>query len=828
MNKKAKIAMAAASVVMAGTMVFGIVGCGGGGGDDTTGSKYDVTIGIAAGNSKDVTTSISFRDLEGQVTLSDGVTYQVGDLKPAWQALSDRLEVNIEDKWTGNDAGNHLPNAINGTEGYVGDKAWDNIDIITTNLSKIDASARPKLLNLYDYLDMMPNYKAFLKANPVVELSILTNMEKGKEELYVTPYFDGNDDVERFCIIRQDWAAKILNGNDALADNGDPVTKALAVSEYGKTGAVAVKITDTADVTKTKTIYKNYANVLAEIVKSGSALETAYKDASGNTAYAEQSGNIVDIMNAAIKATGSTANGKTLANLFRAYVDACYTKTDAVGAEAYYAANKRADLFNGADAAWDVDDMVAMLRCVVNNSKNLCAEGYTAVGIFPRDNSFDRTPDLMSLACQFYGVRGATSRLEQTYITADGKVADMRNEISTYEAAEKMNKLKQEGLLANYKSPKDGAAEYRYLSTKNSQEGFLMFDYVQTQTQYNFYVEDTTLTGVEVAAGYNFAPIYNPLAYWDVDGDGARDDDEYFRFAESWRSVKTNGWAVNKNVANNPAKLNKVLQLLDFMYSQEGQILMTYGPMADKDGNGGFWYNAPATDAQIAAGQYFTYRGVKYSGTEYIGRYTPTLTTKTMDLFKGKKVNNWAVTDDAKVSNAKLNYTNFARKLIGSCLPVGIVKDQGFENQLTAEAGKKGTVIVGYGISNGTIKHPFLQINPDTYWYTEVPTALPYTSQESNVLKDDTQKMIRGLTSRVGSDKKIYSIFTEMMLNGLTDRDVSSADASAGTYKMGETPAECMALVVGEASNGKTPFDVRLDTMNAAWSRILKYLGYTD
>lgn len=836
MNKKAKIAMAAASVVMAGTMVFGIVGCGGGdnpgggGGNNPGGDGSRVTIGIAAANSDKITDSITFRELDGQVTLSDGVTYQVGDLKPAWKALSDELNVDIEDKWAGKDAGNHLPLAINGTDGYVGDKSWDNIDIITTNLSKIDNSTRGKLLNLYDYLDRMPNYKDFLEKNPVVKLSILSNMEKGKEQLYVTPYFDGNDDVERFCIIRQDWANKILNGDTAFAKNGAAVTgaaKAKAQAEHGKDGAVAVEITDTSDVTKTKTIYKNYANVKAEIVKSGSALETAYKAASGNAAYTGTSGNIIDIMNAAITASGSTANGKTLVNLFRAYVDACYTTTNTVGAASYYAKDKRANLFNGADAAWDVDDMVAMLRCVVNNSENICADGYTAVGIFPRDNSFDRTPDLMSLAAQFYGVRGATSRYEQTYITQDGTIKDMRNDIEAYQAAEKMNLLKQEGLLAGYKTPKDGAIELRYQST-SKQQGFLMFDYVQTQTMYNFYVEDTTLTGTEVDKGYYFAPIYNPLAAWDVDGDGTHGEEgEYFRFAESWRSVKTNGWAVNKNVANDTAKLDKVLELLDFMYSPDGQILMTYGPMADKDGNGGFWYNEKATDDQISKNQYFEYKGVKYAGTEYIGRYTPTLTTKTMDLFKGKKVNNWSVMDDSKVSKAKLSYTDFARKLIGSCLPVGIVKDQGFENQLTSEAGKAGTVIVGYGISNGTIKHPSLKIEADSYWFTEVPTALPFTSAESAVLKDETQKSIRGLTSRVGKDKKIYSIFTEMMLNGLTERQVTSADAEMGEYTMPTSAQACMNLLVGEKDpkTNKTPMESRLTVINNAWSKVLAYLG---
>jgi hypothetical protein len=148
-----------------------------------------------------------------------------------------------------------------------------------------------------------------------------------------------------------------------------------------------------------------------------------------------------------------------------------------------------------------------------------------------------------------------------------------------------MNKLTEEGLVYKLSSASATLPELKSLKNKDSEtavkvQGFMMYDYNQTQTLNNFYVEDTSLTGVTLEEGYCFAPIVTNVARWDTNDDGIKSTDEIMRFTESWRSVKSNGWVVNAKVANDEAKLNKVLEMIDFMYSEEGQILMTYGPMA--------------------------------------------------------------------------------------------------------------------------------------------------------------------------------------------------------------------------------------------------------
>ena len=196
------------------------------------------------------------------------------------------------------------------------------------------------------------------------------------------------------------------------------------------------------------------------------------------------------------------------------------------------------------------------------------------------------------------------------------------------------------------------------------------------------------------------------------------------------------------------------------------------------DGDGGFWYNevAGASDTNV-----FTYKGVKYKGTEYKGRYTPTITKKVYDSFKGKTVNNFKLESNETAKNGKLSFTNYARYLIGSTLPVG-VKDQSFENQLTSLMGQEGANKVGKGLALGTIKGQTLEVNQNTYWFTVVPTGLPIASDiVNNVLNSQSQNHLKKITG-TGSGKDFYSVMNWIILNGFTV-NYSQQDESATLVK---------------------------------------------
>lgn len=872
MNKYKKIAAAVVSTVMAGTMVASLAACNndkpstgsivaGATGNDLFGvmnsdnsinyDKYqregEVTLNLAVGHEKTITSTF-YDGIKDAIKMPDGKTYNDGDVKPAWAQMGKDLDITWKNVWDGSKTSANLNNLINGKD-ESGNSKYANVDLFTSDLSVVvdKVSGGTSVLNLGDYLAYMPHFKQFLESNPVVYLSLLQDgmsTEDGSgKTLYVAPYFDGYDDIERYCLVRQDWSSKLLNGTSALTNAGvaynsvaynkvatGSTYKGTHVNSYfGQTGVVPVESAN-EDGTAKITIYKNYANVLSEIKKDGSALKSAYEAMTG-AAYDGTSGNIVDIQNKAIAAK-PYVTGKELVELFRAYIDACYTKTDAVGAESYYAPTKRANLFNGCDACWDVDDLVAILRCVLTNGANLSTNpGALVGGIMPRSGQNDRTPDIVSLAGQLYGVRGTTSRLEQTYIDNTGKLHDAREEKEIYQAMENFNLLVQEGLIGDYTS-KDKFSGYGGLVTvaEKQYEYFMMYDYSQTQTLGGFYVENDDVTPSKAGTtipcdDYYFSAVVTPVAKWDVDCDGNHTD--VMRFTESWRSTKTGGLALNGSLAEagNEEKLKAALQFVDYLYSEDGQIVSTYGPMAENaEGKNGFWYNTQATPEQVTAGNYFTYKGVKYSGSDYKGKTTPTITNAVYRSFMGNEVNDWKLGDNSNVSGAKLSFTNYARYLIGSTLPVG-VKDQSFENQLTSKMGQAGALRVGKALDLGVIKGVSLEVDSNNYWYTCVPTSLPVDAQDQkDILNTAEHNNFMYMTGKQKDSKNFFSIFNWIVLYGNASK--YNQQGVECTYSSINNLLE--STITGTSKNVKTLAGERRSVYGIAWNQAKSYWAYLD
>lgn len=807
MNKFKKLAVAAVSVVMAGTMALSFTACGekddGPGKQEKPGESigkdlygimkpdgtinYDaykrdsaVTLNLAVGHNS-LTTSTSYKDLGSEITLPDGVTYSQGDFKPAWVQMGKDLNISWGDIYGGKQTNANLNWLLNTNQSGAGAdtaaKEYARVDLFTTDLSyavSYSTAGTADILNLAEYLDYMPNFRQFLNDNPVVYLSLLQdgmNTTNGTgQKILVAPYFDGYDDIERYCIIRHDWAKKLLNGDTATTSTAK-FSEACASAPSAKSFMGSANYTVdalTADGSGTQKITKDYGAAKTAAADESKPLGAAYKAIAG-AAYSGDSGNIVDIMNAALTANAN-ATGAQLVDLYRAYIDVCYTKDGA----AYFNKDNRANVFVGYDACWDVDDLVAILRCVKTNASVLVGSGKTIGGIAPRSGQNDRTPDMVSLAGQLYGVRGATSRNEFTYIAKDGTIKDARTDANFYKAMENMNLLRRENLIADY-SAMSNFTTSSGIATKTSgmdNEFFMVYDYSQTQTLAGFLAEDSTVTHKDFPKGtpdgYDFEPVLTPVSKWDVDADGKIAADEYFRFTESWRSTKTSGLAVNGALKNDEAKRKAALQFIDYLYSEDGQIVSTYGPMAENaEGKGGFWYNTAATEDEVREGNYFRYKGVRYGGSNYKGNTTPTITNNVYNSFKGKPVNGWKTGDNSKVSGAALSFTNYARMLIGSTLPVG-VKDQSFENQLTSEMGQRGAGRVGVALAKGVVKGMTLNMDASNYWYTAVPTGLPVSSTDQTSLDSPAQQPFRYMTGTQmpEGDKNFFSVMNYIILNG--------------------------------------------------------------
>ncbi len=604
-----------------------------------------------------------------------GKTYHAGDLKPTWVEVQNILGVKFEDKYQGNSATKELE--------YWKERLSE-VDMVSGNATGLnELGVSGSFVNIAEYLDMMPNFKAYLEENPIVRLSIIGDTSTGA--IYFAPYFDGVNDIERMPLMRTDWVVKLLDGEGEFTAEKCGTLAAAVYEPYMPTSG-SVKV-DAVSADGTKVIYltKNY----------------------------DKAGNIVAKMNEAL-ASGSV-DGVKAVNMLRKYIDEAY---------AGYYGTTRSNLFIGQNAAWDADELVALLRCVVANAYTLNGTD-TIQGLFSReDANTQRRVDLYRFAGVLFGVRGLESRQEFLYFDADGSLKDARQDEATYLAMERMNALAQEGLIS--KSYIDSSSEKSETMLENDL-GFMSYDYNQTQT---------ILNATKLQEGEKYMAVMVPIARW---YDGTNADGVYIRFTESWRSVKTDAWAISKaGVGNDQNKLYAALALIDLAFSERGQILMSYGPDDFIKTN--------------ADGSYVTFN--------FNGKEMPVISDYTYEKL-------WEL--------AKGNYTNFARYYLGSTL--SFVKSQAFEYQCTHEVGKEGAAKISTAIALGTIKHPELAVE-DNMWYTSVPTTLPSTSVENNTLNTYTE-----LTSKFGTSKGKVSILVDQICKGYTLDGCSSAAETAKTVK---------------------------------------------
>ncbi len=616
----------------------------------------------------------------GKLTLADGNTYVTGDLKPTWVEVEKQLNVKFENKYQGKKAAD---------EWEYWKQQLDQVDFVSGTAALLTENGSASLVNIANYLDAMPNFKAYLEANPIVRLSITgatTGANKGA--IYFSPYFDGVDDIERMPLMRTDWVEKLLNG-----------TEPFAAEKSGNTAAP---------------VYKPYmptsGKVTVDVVKAdGSGVEQVTKD---YDAY----GNIIDKMN-------SSMSGVDAVNMLREYIDKTYG--------GYYKPENRADLFIGQNAAWDADELVALLRCVVANAQTLNGTD-TVFGLFSREDANNqRRVDMMRFAGLLFGARGLESRQDYFYIGHDGALHDARMETATYEAMERMNAMAQEGLLSKSFMEK---SEETFKTLHPKDLGFMHYDYNQTQTVVN---ENGML---DSANGEKYMAVMVPVAKWN-DGDDSTPD--YFRFTESWRSVKTDGWGISKagvglttdkkvttqeEVDALPDKLKACLKLIDFAYSEKGMILMSYGP-----------------DAFIKPGETFNFNG----------KEMPVIADKTYEEL-------WKLEGG--------NYTNYARFYLGSTLT--FAKSQAFEYQCTTAVGKEGAGKISKAIALGTIKHPLLEVaeNP---WWTSVPTVLPNTTMENDQIKGIPELTSNG---KFSTSNNKQNVLVDIIVGGYSGDGTSSRD----------------------------------------------------
>lgn len=601
----------------------------------------------------------------------DGNKYDVGDLKPVWKEVAKRLNLTIKDVAT--------KDSVNDSFSDWQIQGWDKVDIFQGGATGIQnyATSNPTLapIDLAAYMEAgyLPNFKKFLAGNSVVKKTI-TNFDG---HIYYAPYFDGYDDIEKMVLMRVDFVKKLLDGSnlpEGLDETGG-MTNTYYKPFYGETCDTKVTVMK-ADASGTDTVTKKYSQ------------------------------NVITKQN-----NLSSKTGKELVKALRDYIDTTYGNA--------YGTN-RSNLFVGNNAAYDADELVALFRCVRYNSHFLSGkEDVTVVPLSPREVKNSRTADLWGMMGQMFGIRGLMSRNGFLYVDNDGKIVDARNQQATVDGLDRFRQLYQEDLIKQSFTTDSGGSGTLAENFHKKNAFFCSFDYAQTQSALN-YKYSTGAAGTtygepkdgERYEGFDFEPVISPVAKWNG-------SNEFSRFHESWRSVKTEGWAISGNLENNPEKLKRALAVFDYFWTDEGQQLMSYGPDSylAKDASG------------------------KVQTIKYMGRDVPKLSDKTLEQLRTLQ---------------DYNYTNYYRYYVGGTYPIGYIKEQGMEYQCNVPEGKRGLDKVEKAIEYKVMVGPDVTWTDKDKWNWIVPTTFAFDSAEAKSVEQN-YKLLDDYINNTNNKNNVWS-----------------------------------------------------------------------
>jgi hypothetical protein len=558
------------------------------------------------------------------LTLSDGSVVTAGMLKPLWTSLEKKVNAKFADVAIQDAKANDMIKTES-TSNFAGANIYGGNSIATELMAY---GAEGKFVNLSTLMEqgLMPNLKKYLDANPNVKTSI-TAYDGG---IYQVPYIAEIGEIARTFCIRETWVTKLLDATAAAYDTKPFTTfyKGFLVGANARTGANGGSVTPRQGVTITKKTAEN----------------------------------IVELQNAL-----TVKNGKTLTEALVSYIKRNYS----------YA--KPSQLFLGADAAYDVDELVALFRAIKANAAYLTDGKATEVWpYFSRQSSYRE--DLLRMATYFdgYRVHGSDSYESRWYIDAAGQIQYTYSTQEMYNLLSIFSDWNAEGLL--YTDMFDVASKANHRTTlwgtdtaTNPKYGFMTYDWIASSTA------DALNKDISVI----LPPVAKVNGVWQY-------------YMDNTRVIKSDGWAISV-AGSSPEQIERASVVFDFFFTEEGRLWQNYGNPAD----------LKSTDGYIGPD------GKKWP--EYT-EWTPAAASK----------------------YAKGDLSTFLRDWIGAQMPIGYPKEIGFEYQYTSKKGFEGWALLKASTTNipsyaGT---GLKGTNPN--YYKLIPPAFSLTPRQSEILNDTT------------------------------------------------------------------------------------------
>lgn len=191
----------------------------------------------------------------------------------------------------------------------------------------------------------------------------------------------------------------------------------------------------------------------------------------------------------------------------------------------------------------------------------------------------------------------------------------------------------------------------------------------------------------------------------------------------------------------------------------------------------------------------------------------PTMTDANLQLYYGSTVNDIKLGSAPIGSNYALNYTSYARGIIGSALPIGN-KLQSFEYQCTADCGIIGADKVAACLTNGTIEHVYQQITENP-WYTIIPSALPYDTVTSSAIAETWT--VNNTTWFASSSSTYINWLLEIMFRGLDGETSTSTYLGTAGGTLPDSAAAAVSVIEG------LEYDTYQEYMTEAWGFLIEY-----
>ena len=561
---------------------------------------------------------------ESPLTLPDGTVVSAGMLKPMWSYVEKEMnskftDVTVQDIKATDMIQTESTSNFAGANIFGGESIAERLMFYGTE---------GKFVNLSEKMEegYMPNFKAYLEANPAVKSAITAY----DGSIYHVPYIAELNQFARTFNIRETWVTKLLDDESAAYDKADFSVhyNGFYVGDNKRTGDNGGTVTPKKGV---------------DVVKK-----------------TDQS--IIEIQNGL-----DVKNGETLTNALIQYI------------KDNYEYDNPSELYLGEKAAYDIDEMIALMRCIKANPTLLTDGKAEAVWpLFVRQSNYRE--DLIRLSTYFGGIKahGADSYLSRWYIDGDGKVQYTYSEEDIYNVLGYLSDMEAEGLIysdcyeltdkTNFRSTLWGTDEGDAPSY-----GFMTYDWIASSTSDSLN-KDTVVI---------LPPVAKVNGVWQY-------------YIDNGRAIKPDGWAISV-AGSTDEQIQRACAVMDYFFTEEGAVVQNYGlPMALEEGEK---YEGPD--------------GIQYP------KFTP-----------------WVVETAGAV--AKGDLSTFLRDWMGCLMPIGYQKEIGFEYQYTSERGFEGWALLQNSTTNfATYAGEGIKGDNPNY-YKMIPPVFSLTSRQKETVSDST------------------------------------------------------------------------------------------